>query len=64
MQDNAERARMLAMALRWLTASDKIAIEFLKQFGVSLMKGKNPNMTPEFNRYFRTCRAITDSTLT
>ena len=47
---------MLAMALRWLTASDKIAIEFLKQFGVSLMKGKNPNMTPEFNRYLSSAR--------
>ena len=49
-KDNGERAKMLAMALKWLATADKIAIEFLKQFGVSLRQGKNPSMTPEFNR--------------
>ena len=28
------------MALKWLATADKIAIEFLKQFGVSLRQGK------------------------
>ena len=32
--------RLLAMALKWLATADKIAIEFLKQFGVSLRQGK------------------------
>ena len=29
------------MALKWLATADKIAIEFLKQFGVSLRQGKS-----------------------
>ena len=33
--------RLLAMALKWLATADKIAIEFLKQFGVSLRQGKS-----------------------
>jgi hypothetical protein len=47
--DNEKRAQLLAMALRWLSASDKIAMEFLKQFGVTIQKGRQIDVTAEFN---------------
>ena len=48
------------MALKWLATADKIAIEFLKQFGVSLRQGKPKIINSIFllyNIYFIQARA-------
>ena len=39
------------MALKWLATADKIAIEFLKQFGVSLRQGKSRIINSIYSLY-------------